>query len=61
MKMFLTSYIGWVSELGNTPGGTCSTTALKVAKMAKQGPWLAQQMRVWTHTFIADHQALPNN
>jgi len=41
MKIFLTSDIGWVSELGDMPCGTWGTTALEVAEMAKQGPWLA--------------------
>ena len=38
-----------------------SATALEVAKMAAHGGWLACQLKKWTHTLIANHEALPQN
>ena len=36
-------------------------TSLEVAKMAAHGGWLAHQLKKWTCTLIADHEALPRN
>jgi len=61
MQMFLATYIRRVLDPADMLGGKWGTTSLEVAEMAKRGPWLAWRMRQWTHTFIADNQALPNN
>ena len=29
--------------------------------MAERGPWLACQLKLWTHTFIANHETLPQD
>ena len=50
-----------LSRPGNAQHGVRGEMSLEVAEMAEWGPWLACQLKLWTHTFIADHNSLSQN
>ena len=49
------AYLDSLLRLGNAQHGVW------VAERAKQGPWLACQLKLWMHAFIANHNSLPQN
>ena len=55
------AYLDCLSRLGQPQCDVCGATSLEVAEMAEQGPWLACQLKLWIHTFIANHDILPQN
>ena len=57
MKMFLWSYINSESNAQSTCGSHWCTASLDTAQAAEHGPWLAQQLREWTQTFILDRKS----
>jgi len=61
MRMLLVAYLGHLSRPCKLQHGIWGATSLEVSEMAEQGPWLAHQLKLWTHTFIADHETLPQN
>jgi len=61
MRMLLVAYMDRLSRPGKLPHGVWGATSLEVAEMAERGPWLARQLKLWTHTFIADQETLPRN
>ena len=61
MKMLLVAYLDCLSRPGNAQHGVWGAMSLEVAKMAEWGSWLAHQLKLWMHTFIANHNSLPQN
>jgi len=61
MKMLLIKYVDHLSRPGTLQADVWGETALEVAKMAAQGAWLACQLKIWTCTFMANHEILPWN
>src|SRR5882724_9473081 len=56
MKMLLIKYVYHLSRPGTLQDDVWGVTALEVAKMAALVDWLACQLKIWTCTFMADHE-----
>src|SRR5882724_1667492 len=61
MKMLLIKYVDHLSRPGTPQADVWGATALEVVKMAVWGAWLACQLKIWTCTFMANHEILPRN
>ena len=61
MKMLLIKYVDHLSRPGTLQADVWGATAVEVENMAAWGAWLARQLKIWTCTFMADHEILPWN